>query len=151
MRTQRLLVAAFLTLPTGTAMADTPIEIRSEWGTVEASLGDNASARALSAMLPITIQMRDHMRQEKTGNLPKGLPDTKRQQDFSKGTLGLWGSDDFVIYYRGGRVPRPGIVILGSVSGDVSIFDRPGPVSVEIRSHSPAERPSDRGQERKTP
>ena len=46
--------------------------------------------------------------------------------------LGLWGSDDFVIYYRNGRVPSPGIIVLGQVTGDVSFFDRPGPVSVTI-------------------
>jgi hypothetical protein len=37
-----------------------------------------------------------------------------------------------VIYYRTGRVPLPGIVILGEVKGDVSIFDRPGPVTVAL-------------------
>lgn len=83
-------------------------------------------------MLPVTINMHDHLRQEKTGNLPSALPEVARQVDFSKGTLGLWSSDDFVIYYRDGRVPRPGIIILGNINGDVSIFDRPGPVAVRI-------------------
>jgi hypothetical protein len=46
--------------------------------------------------------------------------------------LGLWGPDHFVIYYRNGRVPQPGIVILGEVTGDVSIFDRPGSITVRI-------------------
>src|SRR5438067_788355 len=54
------------------------------------------------------------------------------QLDFSTGTLGLWNSDHFVIYYRNGRVPQPGIILLGRVTGDVSIFDRPGPVTVRI-------------------
>jgi hypothetical protein len=35
-----------------------------------------------------------------------------------------------VIYYRSGRVPSPGIIILGQVTGDVSIFDRPGSITV---------------------
>jgi hypothetical protein len=76
--------------------------------------------------------MRDHLRQEKTGNLPSPLPEVERQLDFSTGTLGLWRSDHFVIYYRDGRVPEPGIAILGRVTGDVSIFDRPGPVTVQV-------------------
>ena len=46
--------------------------------------------------------------------------------------LGLWSSGHFVIYYRDGRVPQPGIIILGQVLDDVSIFDRPGTVIVRI-------------------
>jgi hypothetical protein len=38
-----------------------------------------------------------------------------------------------VIYYRSGRVPQPGIIVLGQVTGDVSIFDRPGPITVNIQ------------------
>ena len=68
----------------------------------------------------------------KTGNLPAPLAETSRQTGFSKGTLGLWTSDHFVIYYRDGQVPQPGIIILGQVSGDVSVFDRPGSVTVTI-------------------
>jgi hypothetical protein len=83
-------------------------------------------------MLPITIDMRDHIRQEKTGNLPSSLPEIARQRDFAAGILGLWGPDHFVIYYSSGRVPHPGIVILGKVTGDFSIFDRPGSIAIRI-------------------
>jgi len=83
-------------------------------------------------MLPLTIEMRDHLRQEKTGNLPSLLPAVERQLDFSTGTLGLWSSNHFVIYYRDGRVPQPGIILIGRVTDDVSIFDRSGPVSVRV-------------------
>jgi len=116
----------------GSAMAQQRIVIASEWGSVEAELADNAAARALLGMLPLTIAMRDHLRQEKTGNLPSPLPAVPRQTGFSKGTLGLWSADHFVIYYADGQVPQPGIVILGRVTGDVSIFDRAGPVTVRI-------------------
>ena len=116
----------------GPAMAQERILVSSEWGNVTAELDDNAATRSLVGMLPITIQMRDHLRQEKTGNLPAGLPEVGRQRDFSVGTLGLWGPDHFVIYYRGGRVPQPGIILLGRVTEDVSIFDRPGPVTVRV-------------------
>ncbi|CAO3442472.1 cyclophilin-like fold protein [Azospirillum largimobile] len=114
-------------------MAQDRILISSEWGNVTAELVDNAAARSLAQMLPITIEMHDHLRQEKTGNLPAALPEAARQRDFSSGTLGLWGPDHFVVYYRSGRVPQPGIVILGTVTGDVSIFDRPGPISVQVQ------------------
>lgn len=113
-------------------MAQETILIRSPWGNLTAELADNASAAALLEMLPVSIKMRDHLRQEKTGELPSPLPEADRQLGFENGTLGLWGSDDFVIYYRDGRVPRPGIVVLGRIQGDASILDRDGPITVEI-------------------
>ena len=116
----------------GPTMAQERILISSDWGKVTAELVDNDATRSLVGMLPITIDMRDHMRQEKTGNLPSALPAVERQVDFSTGTLGLWSSNHFVIYYREGRVPQPGIIILGRATGDVSFFDRPGAVTVRV-------------------
>ena len=116
----------------GPAMAQERILISSDWGKVTAELVDNNATRSLVQMLPLTIEMRDHLRQEKTGNLPSPLPAVERQLDFSSGTLGLWSSNHFVIYYRDGRVPQPGIILIGRVTDDVSIFDRPGPVSVRV-------------------
>lgn len=116
----------------GPAMAQERIRISSDWGEVTADLADNEAAKSLAQTLPLTIEMSDHLRQEKTGNLPSALPELARQRDFSIGTLGLWSSDHFVIYYRSGRVPAPGIIVLGQVTGDVSIFDRPGPVTVRV-------------------
>ena len=116
----------------GPAMAQERVLISSDWGRVTAELVDNDATRALVRMLPLAIEMSDHLRQEKTGNLPSPLPAIERQLDFSTGTLGLWSSNHFVIYYRGGRVPQPGIILLGRVTGDVSIFDRPGPVTVRV-------------------
>jgi hypothetical protein len=116
----------------GPAMAQERILISSEWGKVTAELVDNNATRALVRLLPFTIDMRDHLLQEKTGNLPSPLPDIERRLDFSTGTLGLWSSNHFVIYYRDGRVPQPGIILLGRVTGDVSIFDRPGRVAVRV-------------------
>jgi hypothetical protein len=129
----RLLSTLLITLGLiGPAMAQERILISSDWGEVSAELVDNDATRALVRMFPLTIEMRDHLRQEKTGNLPSPLPAVERQLDFSTGTLGLWGSDHFVIYYRDGRVPQPGIILLGRAAGDISIFDRPGPVTVRI-------------------
>jgi hypothetical protein len=113
-------------------MAQERILISSDWGKVTAELVDNEATRSLTQMLPLTIEMRDHLRQEKTGNLPSPLPAVERQLDFSTGTLGLWSSDHFVIYYRDGRVPQPGIIILGRATDGVSVFDRPGPVTVRV-------------------
>ena len=128
-----LLMAFVITLGlTGSAMAQERILISSDWGKLTAELVDNNATRSLVQMLPLTIEMRDHLRQEKTGNLTSPLPAVERQLDFSTGTLGLWSSNHFVIYYRDGQVPQPGIILLGQVTGDVSIFDRPGPVTVRV-------------------
>ena len=116
----------------GSAMAQEQIRISSDWGEVTATLGDGAAADVLRDMLPLTIDMRDHLRQEKTGYLPSDLPEMPRQRDFTAGTLGLWSSNHFVIYYSSGSVPAPGIIILGQISGDVSIFDRPGNATIEL-------------------
>jgi hypothetical protein len=113
-------------------MAQERILISSDWGKVTAKLVDNNATRSLVQMLPLTLEMRDHLRQEKTGNLPSPLPAVERQLDFSTGTLGLWSSNHFVIYYRDGHVPQPGIILLGRVVDDVSIFDRPGSVTVSV-------------------
>jgi hypothetical protein len=122
-----LLSAAVIPLGmAGPAMAQDRVRISSDWGDVTADLSDNEAAKSLARMLPLTIEMSDHLRQEKTGNLPSALPELGRQRDFSTGTLGLWGSD------HSGRVPLPGIIVLGQVTGDVSIFDRSGPVTVRI-------------------
>jgi hypothetical protein len=133
MRRSPLIAAGLALLSTGQAMAQDRIEITSRWGNVTATLADNAAARAFAKQLPLTIEMSDHLRQEKTGSLPAPLPQAARQLDFATGTLGLWGPEHFVIYYRSGRVPQPGIVVLGKVTGHVSIFDRPGPISVQVR------------------
>jgi hypothetical protein len=137
MRRFQIAIAALVFLSMDHAMAQERIRISSNWGNVTAELADNAAARSLTQMLPITIDMRDHLRQEKTGNLPSPLPEVPRQRDFAMGTLGLWGPDHFVIYYRKGRVPQPGIAILGNVTGDVSIFDRSGPITVRIETVNP--------------
>ena len=131
---RKIVLAAAMVLGfTGTAMSRDRIAISSDWGELTAEIADNEAGAALLRMLPLTIEMRDHLRQEKTGHLPGPLPEGERQQDFSAGTLGLWGTRDFVIYYSDGRVPRPGIIVLGEIDGNVSIFDRPGNVTVEIR------------------
>lgn len=117
---------------TGSTMTATRIVISSDSGRVTAELVDNEATQELLRMLPVTIEMRDHLRQEKTGNLPSALPDVQRQTAFCAGTLGLWGNDDLVIYYRKGDVPSPGIVVLGRVAEGVSVFDRPGTVSITI-------------------
>lgn len=117
----------------GIGMVPMEILIASDSAQLSAKLADNEAARALAAMLPLKIQMRDHFRQEKTGVLPSALSGGDRQTEFSVGTLGLWDDRDFVIYYRAGHVPSPGIVVLGQVRGDLSLFDNSHGVTISLR------------------
>ena len=78
-----MLIAIVITLVSvQSAMAQERIVISSDWGKVTAELIDNQATRSLVKMLPLTIDMRDHLRQEKTGALPSSLPEAKRQLEF---------------------------------------------------------------------
>ena len=68
---RRAKAVAFTLAMTGSVMAQERIRISCDWGTVTAAVADNAAAQALMRMLPLTIQMRDHLRQEKTGTSPR--------------------------------------------------------------------------------
>src|SRR3954466_6362390 len=85
MRLLQIAAVALAFSSMSSAMAQERIRISSDWGNVTAELADNAAARSLIQMLPITIDMRDHLRQEKTGNLPSPLPEVPRQLDFAVG------------------------------------------------------------------
>ena len=64
------------------------------------------------------------------GNVTAELADNAAARSLIQMLFG--GPDHFVIYYGSGHVPQPGIIILGKVTGDVSIFDRPGSVAVRL-------------------
>jgi hypothetical protein len=92
MRLVQIAVVALVFSMTQPAMAQERIQISSDWGTVAAALTDNAATRALTKTLPITMDMRDHLRQEKTGNLPSPLPEVPRQLDFATGDARALGT-----------------------------------------------------------
>ena len=83
-------------------------------------------------MLPVTIEMRDHLRQEKTGNLPSPLPEVQRQTEFSAGTLGLWGTMTSSSITGTDACPGPGIIVLGRVEATCRSSIAPDPVTVRI-------------------
>ena len=106
----RLLLRAFvITLGlTGPAMAQERVVISSGWGKVTAELvnnnvdpgaGPDVAAHDRNARSPPSGKDRQSA---------FALAVLERQLDFSTGTLGLWSSNHFVIYYRDGRVPQPG-------------------------------------------
>ena len=112
------------------------IRIRMGSQSVTATLNNSEAARDLAAMLPLTIRMRDHLRREKTGPVPRPLSErTGGNPTYEKGDLGHWRpGGNFVIFYRhdGLTIPPPGIVLLGKVDSSVEIFDIPGTVDVTV-------------------
>jgi hypothetical protein len=112
------------------------IRIRMDDQTVTATLNDGEAARDLVSMLPVSIQMRDHLRREKTGRIPRPLSErTQGSPTYEKGDLGFWRpGGNFVIFYRhdGLTIPSPGIVLLGKLDSGAEVFDVPGAVGVTV-------------------
>jgi hypothetical protein len=112
------------------------IRIRMGDQSVTATLNNSEAARDLLAMLPLSIQMRDHLRREKTGRIPKPLSErTQGSPTYEKGDLGYWRpGGNFVIFYRhdGLTIPSPGIVLLGKLDAGAEVFDLPGSVNVTV-------------------
>jgi hypothetical protein len=112
------------------------IRIRMGDQSVTATLNNSEAARDLVAILPVSIQMRDHLRREKTGRIPKPLSErTQGSPTYEKGDLGYWRpGGNFVIFYRhdGLTIPSPGIVLLGKLDAGAEVFDLPGSVNVTV-------------------
>jgi len=103
---------------------------------ITARLNDSEAARDFAAMLPLTIQMDDHLRREKTGIIPRSLSErTLGSPTYGLGDLGYWRPrNTFVIFYRQDGLTIPGLVLLGKVDSGVEIFDVPGTVQVAVES-----------------
>lgn len=112
------------------------IRIRFGDKVVTATLNRTDAARDFAAMLPLAIDMDDHLRREKTGIIPKRLSErTPGSRTYEKGDLGYWRPrNTFVIFYRhdGLDIPAPGIVLIGKLDAGAEIFDVPGSVDVRV-------------------
>ncbi len=66
-----------------------------------AELAGNATSDALQTLLPLTLSMDDHLRNEKHAQLPKPLPtDSHAPHQIQAGDVMLWGNDTLVIFYE---------------------------------------------------
>jgi hypothetical protein len=142
--------AADRSAPTSTAPAATPSSDPTAGGTVPtdptgavrirlrigndvvtATLQDSAPARALAAMLPATIDMRDLLGREKTGRLPSQLDieGATREFDYQVGEVAYWSpGNDFVIFHAddGQAIPQPGLVRLGTIDTGLEVIEAAG-------------------------
>ena len=64
------------------------------------TLADNAAARALATLLPLTLEMSDLNSNEKYASLPQALPaNASKPGTIRAGDLMLYGTDTLVVFY----------------------------------------------------
>ncbi len=118
--------------PSGTGNQEAPMGIQLAVGAqrATATLQDNAAARDLVTLLPVTVAMGDLFGREKPGRLPRALAgDVEPVFTYRVGHLAYWppGRDVFVVYDGDGlRVPSPGLVELGTVDSGLDVITAAG-------------------------
>jgi hypothetical protein len=79
----------------------TTIDLQIGSKTFTVKLFDNASSRALLAMLPMTLTMSELNGNEKYYQMPNRLPtDSQDLRTIKTGDLMLYGSDTLVLFYQ---------------------------------------------------
>lgn len=69
--------------------------------TFSAELADTKAAQELTALLPLTLEMQDHLSNEKFAELPKDL--SRNDQAVGRieaGDIMLWGGNTLVVFYE---------------------------------------------------
>ena len=118
--------------PSSTATREEPMRIQLTIGNQQATatLEDNAAARDLVTLLPVTISMGDLFGREKPGRLPRALAgDVEPVLTYRVGQLAYWppSHDLFVVYDGDGlRVPSPGLIELGTVDSGLDVIAAAG-------------------------
>ncbi|MGE8427378.1 MAG: cyclophilin-like fold protein [Sphingobacterium sp.] len=86
---------------TGDKMETMKIRIKVGSKTFTATLADNKSAQEFKKMLPLTLEMADHLRNEKHTDLSKSLPtNSSNPHTIENGDLMLFGSRTLVLFYK---------------------------------------------------
>lgn len=69
--------------------------------TFSTELADTQAAKELTALLPLTLEMQDHLSNEKFAELPKDL--SRNDQAVGRieaGDIMLWGGNTLVVFYE---------------------------------------------------
>jgi len=106
---------------------------------LNATLGDNTTARDLASLLPLTLEMNDLLKREKYGHLPRSLTAGGEPRfSYEIGNIAYWSpGPDIAIFYDhdGESIPDPGIIILGEIdSGADALKKYDGTVDVTIEA-----------------
>lgn len=69
--------------------------------TFTVDLADTAAAKELRLLLPLTLTMQDHLRNEKHADLPRSLPrNDSRPGRIEAGDVMLWQGRTLVVFYE---------------------------------------------------
>ncbi|MDD7570083.1 MAG: cyclophilin-like fold protein [[Actinobacillus] rossii] len=102
-----LLLSIFMFQNTATAAENTVkyqgnmMNITIGQSTFSAELADTQAAKELTALLPLTLEMQDHLSNEKFAELPKAL--SRNDQAVARieaGNIMLWGGNTLVVFYE---------------------------------------------------
>jgi hypothetical protein len=103
---------------------------------VIATVADNATARDFVSALPLSVSMKDLIRREKYGDLPKALSEKgPRKNTYEVGDIAYWSPDhQFAVYYHqdGESIPSPGVILIAKIDSHAEAFNVPGSVKVTI-------------------
>ncbi|WP_405667201.1 cyclophilin-like fold protein [Streptomyces sp. NBC_01166] len=102
----------------------TPIRIRIGDQSLEATVWDNSTGRALLEQLPLSLSFEDLNGQEKAGHLDReltmdGMPDG---DDPQVGDLGYYAPSGNVVLYYGDVGRWDGIARIGRIHGNLSVI-----------------------------
>ena len=101
-----------------------------------ATLNDSEASREFAALLPLEMEMRDHLHREKVAALPQAISVADAPaKPFEAGDITYWvPGRDLAIFYTGeGSTAVSGLYLLGTLSGGFAELENAGaPVRVRI-------------------
>jgi hypothetical protein len=115
---------------------ETPINIILADTVIPARLADNATARDLTAQLPLTLTFKDFNRVEKVATLPRRLSTdgAPAGADPDVGDIGYWAPSGNLVFYYGDVGYWEGIVRIGRFDSTMELIERQDdnfPVTIE--------------------
>lgn len=112
------------------------IRLRIGNSALTATLIDSKAAKDFVSLLPLTLTLNDLFGREKFAHLPRAIStEGKRTHTYEVGDIAYWSpGPDVAIFYQhdGGKIPNPGIIIIGKLDSGVDAFNVPGSVEVKI-------------------
>ena len=129
-----LLAVAFMAVMPFSAMAADPIKVKVTAGEhiLTATFLDNATARALIAKFPLTVQMMDLYSREMCYRFPDALPANEAETTgYEVGDIMYWTPrHSFVIMYEQNGEHISSMQKIGRIDSGVEVFKRTGDINV---------------------
>ena len=128
-----LLLALALALSLNTAFGEENMRIKITVGdtTLSATLQDNATARALTAKLPLTVHMVDLYGREMCHHFPEALPtDNVRTTGYAVGEIIYWPPRHSLVILYAQNGERFAMQKIGRIDSGVEVFENTGDVEV---------------------